>query len=138
VSESNIWTIINDISGKKTYLLSSPEMEKMYVPWIVNKSFSAHLDTISAVEFVNRNAHLDVRMQHDYLFYSIPAKHKRWKPWLKKTDKEKAEDEVLNTIGASLGYNPRRTREAWKMLSEAQKKDLITRYVNPDKKNEKL
>ena len=137
MTDTNIWTIINDISGGKQYLFDDTT-EKIYVPWIINKSFASHLDTITAVEFINRHTHLDKKLQHDYLFYTIPAKRKRWKPWLKKSDKEKKEEVLLTDIAVALGYNNRRMKEVWKMLSEEQRKELVNRYVKMDANNDNL
>jgi hypothetical protein len=135
-SSFSVWNFINDISFNKNYLLDETT-ERMYTPWTVNKNFASHIDTFNAAEFLNRNHHLDLKMQHDYMFYSVQAKKNRWKAWLKKTDAEKKEHKILEDVANVLNYNMQKTLQFWKMLSPKQRKSFIETYVYPDMKNAK-
>jgi hypothetical protein len=132
----DIWKFVNSISDNKEYSYDN-NTKKYYNSWTINKHFSAFLDTFLHVEFLNSNFHLDEKLQHDYLFYSIPVKKKRWKPWLKKSETEKKEAKVLEDVAKTIKYNMRQTKEFWKTLSPQQRKDFLERFVYPDLKNSK-
>lgn len=135
-SSFNVWNFIGDISKDKKYLLDE-YTERLYEPWIVNKSFMAHADTLVFAEQANRLHHLDKRMQHDFMFYSIEARAKRYKPWLKKTEAEKKELKLLQDISKVTNMNMQRTKQFWKVLTQEQRKEFIGLYINPDSKNDK-
>lgn len=132
--EVHVWTFISDISKTKKYLFSD-DTAKAYEPWIVNKSFASHIDTLAAAESANRMHHLDKRMQHDFMFYSVTAHPKRYKPWLKKSEAEKREQKLYEDIGTVTGFNMSRVKQFWNMLSTEQREDFLIRYVYPDMKN---
>ena len=95
-------------------------------------------DTFAAGEFLNSNHHLDKRMQHDYLFYSV-QKRKRWKQggWLKRSDAEKKELKILKDVARVVQLNLKRTRQFWSVLSESERKQFLETYVYPDSRNAK-
>jgi hypothetical protein len=134
-SDFNIWKFVSSISTDKNYLYDD-ETSNIYVPWIINKSFSAHIDTLEQAEFLNANAHLDKKMQHDYLFHTVTQKNKRWKPWLKKTETQKKDDKILSDVANILNYNIIKTKQFWNILSVKQRKEFLLKYVYQDKKND--
>jgi len=75
-------------------------------------------------------------MQHDFLFYGL-SKRKRFKRdgWLKKGEAEKRELQVLEDVGRVTGYNMKRARELWTILSEEQRASFLSTYVYPDQNN---
>ena len=66
---------------KEDVMLTSQD-EKKYSSFIVNRGLSFFMDTIFQSNEVNRNHHLDSRLQFDYLLNSIRQK-KRYSKWLK-------------------------------------------------------
>lgn len=80
---------IND----KRYLMVSPEIERQYIPFVVNRALSATLDTMPFVEFLNRHPALPNKLQYDYLFYRL-RKMKRYGKWEKNEKHEYLEDVV--------------------------------------------
>lgn len=135
-SSFNVWNFISDISRDKQYLLDD-YTERLYEPWIVNKSFMAHADTLVFAEQANRMHHLDKKLQHDFMFYSVEARGKRYKPWLKKTDAEKKELKLLQEVSKSAGLNLQRTKQFWRVLTVEQRKEFLSKFINPDLKNDK-
>jgi len=135
-STFNVWNFISDISKDKQYLLDE-YTERLYEPWIVNKSFMAHPDTLLFAEQANRMHHIDKKMQHDFMFYSVEARGKRYKPWLKKTEAEKKELKLLQDISKLTNLNLQRTKQFWKVLSPDQRKEFLSKFINPDSKNDK-
>jgi hypothetical protein len=129
----NVWSFTKDISEKKEYLYDDTT-ENDYIPFTINRSFSSHIDALYHVEFLNRNHHLDKKMQHDYLFYSV-SKVRRYKPWLKKSDKEKNDNKLIADVASVIGYNFQRTKQFWKTLNPDQQKTFLEKYIYPDMKN---
>ena len=66
---------------KEDVMLTSHD-EKKYSAFIVNRGLSFFMDTIFQANELNRNHHLDSRLQFDYLLNSIRQK-KRYSKWLK-------------------------------------------------------
>lgn len=135
-STLNVWTFIGDISKDKQYLLDD-NTARLYEPWIVNKSFMAHADTLVFAEQANRMHHLDKKLQHDFMFYSVEARAKRYKPWLKKTEAEKKELKLLQDISKVVSLNLQRTKQFWKVLNQDQRKEFVSKFITPDSKNDK-
>lgn len=133
-NEVHVWTFISDISKTKKYLFSD-DTAKAYEPWIVNKSFASHIDTLAAAEAANRMHHIDKKMQHDFMFYSVTAHPKRYKPWLKKSEADKKEQKMFEDIGTIVNLNLDRVKSFWKILTSEQREDFLSRYVYPDTKN---
>lgn len=131
----NIWTFVNSISEDKNYLFDE-HTAKEYTPFTINRAFSIHVDTLHYATVMNQYYNLDKKMQHDYLFYSLPKKVRR-KKWLKKSDDEKREAKTLEDVAQVIGYNIIKTRAFWKVLTPAQRTDFLNRYVYPDSKNNK-
>jgi hypothetical protein len=131
----NLWTFVNSISEDKSYLFDE-HTAKDYTPFTINRSFSIHIDTLHHASVMNQCYNLDKKMQHDYLFYSIPKKVRR-KKWLKKTDDEKKESKILEDVANVIGYNFLKTKAFWKTLTESQRNEFLATYVYPNSKNEK-
>ena len=70
------------INETKENVLVDELAEKKYSAFIVNRGLSFFMDTIFQVNEMNRNGHLDSRLQFDYLLNSIRQK-KRYSKWLK-------------------------------------------------------
>ena len=131
----NLWSFVNSISEEKNYLYEE-HTAKIYAPFTINRAFSIHIDTLHHAALMNQAYNLDKKMQHDYLFYSLPKKVRR-KKWLKKTDEEKRELKTLEDVAEVIGYNMIKTKAFWKVLTDAQRKTFLTKYVYPDSKNQK-
>lgn len=134
-SGTNVWTFVNSISEDKNYLFDE-HTAKEYTPFTINRAFSIHVDTLHHASVMNQCYNLDKKMQHDYLFYSLPKKVRR-KKWLKKSDEEKREAKVLEDVANTVGFNQIKARSFWKVLSETQRKEFLAKYVYPDSKNQK-
>jgi hypothetical protein len=133
----NVFDFINDINFGKQYLLAE-DTHSEFDPYTVNRAMTIFPDTFAGGDFLNSNYHLDKKMQHDYLFYSV-QKRKRWKQggWLKRTDAEKKELKILKDVARVVQYNLKRTRQFWSVLTEAEKRQFLETYVYPDSRNAK-
>ena len=98
---------------KEDVLLPSQD-EKKYAAFIVNRGLSFFMDTIFQANEINRNHHLDSRLQFDYLLNSIRQK-KRYSKWLKP---EKLDD--LDIVKEYYGFGNEKAKNALQVLSVDQ------------------
>tara|TARA_E500000331_G_scaffold226819_1_gene217165 strand:- start:54 stop:434 length:381 start_codon:yes stop_codon:yes gene_type:complete len=98
---------------KEDVMLTSQD-EKKYAPFIVNRGLSFFMDTIFQVNELNRNYHLEARLQFDYLLNSV-RKKKRYSKWLKP---EKLQD--LDVVKEYYGFGNEKAKDALRILSEDQ------------------
>ena len=102
------------INETKEDVMLTPEDERKYSPFIVNRGFSFFMDTIFQVNELNRNYHLEARLQFDYLLNSV-RKKKRYSKWLKP---EKLQD--LDVVKEYYGFGNEKAKDALRILSEDQ------------------
>ena len=102
------------INETKEDIMLTPEDERKYSPFIVNRGLSFFMDTIFQVNELNRNYHLEARLQFDYLLNSV-RKKKRYSKWLKP---EKLQD--LDVVKEYYGFGNEKAKDALRILSEDQ------------------
>jgi Bacteriophage clamp loader A subunit len=131
----NPFKFTQDINYDKQYLFDETT-QSHYSPWLINTSFSMFPDTLSHAVFLNSNAWMEKQMQHDYLFYAV-SKRKRFKKdgWFKKSESEKNSEKVIEDAAAVFNYSIAKMKQAWNILTDKQKEQLIETYVYPDYKN---
>ena len=105
---------IKAINETKEDVMVDDISEKKYSPFIVNRGLSFFMDTIFQVNELNRNHHLDSRLQFDYLLNSV-RKKKRYSKWLKP---EKLQD--LDVVKEYYGFGNEKAKDALRILSEDQ------------------
>jgi hypothetical protein len=70
---------LNSINQTKKHLIDEdPSLEKEYPPYIINRCFSGHLDTLMFVNEMNKYNFLPKRLQYDFLI-NIVRKKKSYK-----------------------------------------------------------
>ena len=102
------------INETKEDVMLTPEDERKYSPFIVNRGLSFFMDTIFQVNELNRNYHLEARLQFDYLLNSIRQK-KRYSKWLKP---EKLHD--LDVVKEYYGFSNGKAKDALSVLTKDQ------------------
>ena len=115
---------LNDINyGKKNLMIDDidHQVEKQYLPFIVNKGLSYTMDTVIYANEMNIRPHTDKKLQFDYLINTI-RRNKRFPKWMKPE-----EDENIKVIVEYYGYNVQRAREvlplhSMKQLSQIKEK----------------
>ena len=105
---------IKAINETKEDVMVDDVSEKKYSPFIVNRGLSFFMDTIFQVNELNRNHHLDSRLQFDYLLNSV-RKKRRYSKWLKP---EKLQD--LDVVKEYYGFSNEKAKDALSTLSEDQ------------------
>jgi hypothetical protein len=105
---------MNSINFNKEDLMQDSEAHKDYVPFIINRCLSGHIDCIMFANQMNLYPHLDKDLQY-YFFLNSIRKRKRFTPWLRK---DKIKD--LECIKRYYGYSNEKAYQALKILTKQQ------------------
>ena len=90
------------------------EVEKDYIPFLVNRSLGYFMDTIMYANEMNRFNSLDYKLQYDFLL-NIIRPRKRYSKWLKKS-----KDDNIDLIKKFYGYSYTKAKDVVDILSEDQ------------------
>lgn len=117
-----VFDFVNAITYTKKDLMRTCEnpslAEKLYVPYIVNRALSYHMDTVLYADEMNRGAHLDTILQFDYLINSI-RKQKRFAKWHKNN-----KNDSLELIATYFGCGYEEAHQISKLLTDEQIKKI--------------
>ena len=106
---------LNSINQTKKNLIDEdPSLEKEYNPYIVNRIYSGHLDSVMFANEMNRYSFLPKKIQYDFYLNSLRSK-KRFSPWLRK---DKIKD--LDYVKRYYGYSNEKAQQALKILTKEQ------------------
>jgi len=114
--------IVNSINTKK-HIEWDEEVDKIYVPFVVNRSLSYFRETVIAANEMNRLHHLDHKLQYRFLI-NIVRKGKRFSKWIKP---EKEND--IEVVKEYYGYSNEKASQALALLSSEQL-DYLRKKVN--------
>ena len=115
--------------SKKNILDNDIDAERKYPPYIVNRCLSSFTDTILYVNEMNKNSHLEKKLQYDFLLNSVKPR-KRFSPWAKKDSID-----YLDIVKEYYGYNDDKALQALRILTKDQL-DYIKKLLNKGGKNE--
>lgn len=109
---SGLFDIINNISNKKG-LLEEEDVSENYVPFITNRAFGQHLDTIFLANEANMKL-AKVPYYRQYIFY-YGAVRKRFRKgnWSRSKIKEV---EMVDDIKTLCGYSTKRALEVLPLI----------------------
>jgi len=110
----NPFEFVKAINYSKKDIMIDDLVEKEYNPFIINRALSYFSDTIIYANEMNKNHHIDGRLQFDF-FINIIKKRKRFSPWLKAT-----EIEDLNVIKEYYGYSNEKAKSVLSLLNNKQ------------------
>ena len=79
---TNPFQYLNAINDTKQNIMVDDITEKAYNSFMVNRGLSYFKDTVIFANEMNRNHHLDSRLQFDFLI-NIIRKRKRFSKWIK-------------------------------------------------------
>jgi hypothetical protein len=115
---------LNSINQSKKNILHGDKIaESEYPPYIVNKCLSSFTDTILFVNEMNKNPHLDKKLQYDFYINTLKPR-KRFSPWLKKQTLENIE-----LVKEYYGYSHNKALEALRILT-TQQLEVIKKALN--------
>ena len=106
---------LNSINQTKINIIdTNPDSVSDYVPYVINRCLSGHIDCLMYANEMNNFCSLDKKLQYDF-FINIIRKKKRFSPWLKQ---EKVKD--LEVVKSYYRYNNEKAEQALKILSKEQ------------------
>lgn len=125
----NLFDIVSDLSHEKNNYLKNGNRDEAlsaYNPFMINKAFSMHIDTVMYAAEMNGLWQLDKDMQHDYFFHALPRK-KRF-GWIKGD----AKDVTIELVAKVYQVNLRRARDILSLLTPDQISDIQERskFIN--------
>ena len=113
---------VNSINTTKKDIMVDDMTEKSYLPFMINRSLSYFADTVLMANEMNKNHHLESRMQYDFL-RNIVRKRKRFSKWAKA---ESSTD--LELIKEYYGYNNSKARQVMPLIDKSHL-DFIRRKM---------
>ena len=120
MSKLSPFDYLNSINTTKKDLMASPdpEVEKQYVPFVVNRGLSYFQDTVLYANEVNRLSHMTKKMQYHFYLHLI-RKRKRFSKWAKR---EAYAD--VDVVKEYYGYSQLKAEQVMSLLSKEQIADI--------------
>ena len=112
------FTFLNEINYGKKDIMIDDIIEKQYNAFMVNRGLSYFRDTIIYANEMNKNAHLDNRLQFDF-FINIVRKKKRFSKFMKP---ETVSD--VEAVKEYYGYSNEKAKSALTLLTSDQINEL--------------
>ena len=106
---------VNQILQGKKQLIVDDVTESEYVPFLVNRSLSYHIDCVSYANEMNRRSFIDKKLQNDFLLNTIRSKRRPFVKWAKS---DKSED--IQCIKTVYGFSDTKALEALRLLTDEQ------------------
>jgi len=114
----NPFEFVNDINFGKSNIMVDDITEKAYNAFMVNRGLSYFNDTVLMANEMNLNAHLDNRLQFDFLI-NIVRKKKRFSKWAKAQTNSDVE-----VVKEYYGYSNEKARQILHLLTSEQIDEL--------------
>ena len=124
----NPFKFTDAINYTKEDIMIDDITEKAYNPFLINRSLSYFPDTVLAANEMNRNHHIDNRLQFDF-FINIIRKRKRFSKWFKPE-----EICALESVKEYYGYSNEKARQILTLLSTEQINELKTKVAKGGRK----
>ena len=110
--------VIPSIQQTKKVVITS-ENERDYVPFVVNRSMSFHLDMVMAANEMNMNPSTDNLLQYHYLLNTVRAYKRPFQKWQKRDTIEN-----LDAVKEYYNYSNEKAKDALSLLSTAQIEEI--------------
>ena len=110
-----VFDYVNEILYGKKNLIIDEETEKIYSPFLVNRSLSYHFDTVLYANEMNKRHFIDKKMQNDFFINTIRSKKRPFVKWAKSEEKDD-----LSYIKQAYGFSDTKALDALSLLSEEQ------------------
>ena len=124
----NPFKFTDAINYTKQDIMIDDVTEKAYNPFLINRSLSYFPDTVLAANEMNRNHHIDNRLQFDF-FINIIRKRKRFSKWYKP---ETISD--LDAVKKYYGYSNEKARQVLTLLSPEHINELKRKVTTGGRK----
>jgi hypothetical protein len=110
---------LNSINYTKEDLFKEPNANKIYQPYLVNRSLSYFHDTVVQANTMNQHSSIPSEWQFQFLLNSI-TKKKRFSKWEKK---DKATESLL-LVQEYFGYSSDKAKDALSILTDEQLNEI--------------
>ena len=110
--------VIPSIQQTKKVVITT-ENERDYVPFVVNRSISFHLDMVMAANEMNMNPSTDNLLQYHYLLNTVRAYKRPFQKWQKRDTIEN-----LDAVKEYYNYSNEKAKDALSLLSTAQIEEI--------------
>lgn len=118
----NVFSFVKEINhGKRDLIAETPESERIYDPFVVNRSLSYFNDTVMYANEMNKNHHIDPALQNSFFLNTI-RKRKRFSKWMKPSELDD-----LDVVKEYYGYSNEKARQALTLLTHNQITELKRR-----------
>ena len=124
----NPFEFANAINYTKKNIMVDDITEKAYAPYMINRQLSYFPDTVLAANEMNKNHHIDNRLQFDF-FINIIRRRKRFSKWFKP---EQISD--LDVVKKYYGYSNEKARQVLALLSTEQINELKRKVAKGGRK----
>ena len=124
----NPFEYANAINYTKKDIMIDDIAEKSYNSFMINRQLSYFPDTVLAANEMNRNHHLDNRLQFDF-FINIIRKRKRFSKWFKP---EQISD--LDVVKKYYGYSNEKAHQVLTILTTDQINELKRKVMTGGRK----
>ena len=124
----NPFEFANAINYTKKNIMVDDITEKSYSSYMINRQLSYFPDTVLAANEMNRNHHLDNRLQFDF-YINIVRKRKRFSKWHKP---ETVSD--LEAVKKYYGYSNEKARQVLSLLTTDQINELKRKVMTGGRK----
>ena len=109
-----LFDFLTAINSSKEQLVVDDETEKAYPAFMVNRGLSYFPETILIANEMNRNPHIDNKLQFDF-FINMIRKRKRFSKWLK----PEIESDI-EAVKEYYDYSNEKAKQALTLLSPEQ------------------
>jgi len=109
----NPFDFVNSVNYTKVDIMND-DVEKSYLPFIVNRQLSYFPDTVAVANEMNRYHQLDNKLQFHFLL-NIVRKRKRFSKWAKPI-----EENDLEVVKEYYGYNNEKAHSVLSLLTPDQ------------------
>ena len=107
--------IIPSILQTKKSVIHDDIDAKDYVPFMVNRSLSYHMDCVLYANELNLHPEIDKDMQYQYLLNTIRPMKRKFQQW------QKAEvDKDIECVKEYFGYSSQKAQDALRILNDEQ------------------
>ena len=112
--------IVPSILQTKKSVINDDIDQKDYVPFVVNRALSYHMDCILFANEMNKHASLDKDMQYHYYLNTVRPMKRKFQPWQKST-----QDKNIECVKSAFGYSNNKAKDALKILTDEQIAEII-------------
>ena len=107
--------IIPSILTTKKSVINDEQDVKDYVPFVINRALSYHIDCVLYANEMNLHHELEKDLQYQYLLNSVRSMKRKFQPWQKSSA-----DKDIECVKLYFGYSNEKAKEALRILNDEQ------------------